>query len=358
MNRGARSLLITAGLLASTAAFALELLPGDLLVTDSGGARVLRVRPSDGSVAVLAPQPSSNQRLQKPTGITIDHHGDVLVADATRGQVLTVDPVDGWQYILESSDFLGEADPVPVGDAPYGIADYDDGIFQYYYVASAGAIFGIDEDFFVDWNSYVVVSDPLLAGARDLAIQFTDSPLGPLADVLFVAGAGSGLVAFDFGTDELTAAYTPPPNHHVLAVDVATSVGSAAVFSDVEITGSACTPGTAAIYTAGVTPTLLSSGGLLRCPVSVAADSLGIYVGDVASLDGGNARILKLSPAEGGTYTQSLVADIDGTSANPASIAIVPEPIPEPEFALLSASALGTVVAIAARSRRQAKSRG
>jgi hypothetical protein len=97
-----------AGLLAPAAA-ASQLQRGDLVVTDSSGARVLRVDRA-GHVEDFSPPAGGANLLVQPAGIVVLDDGPVYVADQANG-LIEIDRDTGEQHVLLS----------PVGTSPWGI---------------------------------------------------------------------------------------------------------------------------------------------------------------------------------------------------------------------------------------------
>ena len=98
---------------------ALELMPGDLIVTDFnradqtrqyGTGRVLKVNPVTGETSII----SEGGELDIPWGVVVDSKGNIIVSDQAMepsdpgdvGAIIVVDPATGNQTILSEGGLL------------------------------------------------------------------------------------------------------------------------------------------------------------------------------------------------------------------------------------------------------------
>ena len=81
---------------------------GDLLATDFGGRRIIRVDPTSAETVI-----SSGGSLVAPNSLAIAANGDVFVVDQGANAVIRVDPISGAQTVVSSGGFF---------DTPVGIA--------------------------------------------------------------------------------------------------------------------------------------------------------------------------------------------------------------------------------------------
>jgi len=161
-----RIALLALALLHGSDAAALQLRQGDLLVTDSANARVLRVDPGTGSVVPFSPRAGSGPNLLfVPAGIAIDPDGPIFVADAFADRIVVIDPTTGAQSVLHDfSAQFGDFGPSDVGDAPAGL-DLEDGVSgldrRDLFVASADGVYRVS-------RQTGATSSALLSGAAEL----------------------------------------------------------------------------------------------------------------------------------------------------------------------------------------------
>ena len=81
---------------------------GDLLATDFGGRRIIRVDPTSAETVI-----SSGGSLVAPNSLAIAANGDIFVVDQGANAVIRVDPISGAQTVVSSGGFF---------DTPVGIA--------------------------------------------------------------------------------------------------------------------------------------------------------------------------------------------------------------------------------------------
>jgi hypothetical protein len=324
-----------------------KLAAGQILVTDANHARVLQVDPGTGAVADFSPRAGSGaNELVKPAGIAIDqdHQLVFLVDAAAPGHLVKID-LFGRQTVVDDP---ATAMPVDVGQEPFGVEWF----FSLFVVAD-GSYSIVDP---VAGSPTGGHSDPLLAHATGVAVlDGTDLAVATPGGLVLVPGGVFGFHApFRVGpvqvVSDVTSAWlaaTDPTFFTVQPLDCATSSDGAVQRWD--RTGD---------------PTPVASGDLLRCPISIGllTDPLRLFVGDAATPQGGEARVVEVS-ANG---AQSLVANLPapvsaaGVAAAssamdtwPAGLVVVPiDLVPEPEAPAL---ALGCAAALAAIARRRAR---
>jgi len=100
MSRIFALLILLASMTTCGAVCAAMLRPGDIVVADGDGARVILIDPTTGAQTLL----SSGGMLVRPLGIAIDAHSRILVVDedASNGAVIQIDPITGKQTLISA----------------------------------------------------------------------------------------------------------------------------------------------------------------------------------------------------------------------------------------------------------------
>lgn len=370
------ALLLSIGLLAFPA-HAVVIHSGDLLVTDTNGARVFVVRVADGSVEALAPRLGVPNLLAAPAGIVQSQStGAVFVVDNQLDELIRIDPTSGEQAVV---NVIGGT-PVSVGSGPWGLAIREQPGATEFWVSARGSHeirhlvaltgFGI--------VSLPVVSNPVLASARGIALDSEDA-----VDVLHVArddGEGYSNVVLSngglFNPLYYEAGIVQPPTDvspGFPAWDVERAkpqgIESERVYLTLQATQIVlgipfCDPANTAVSQYGITDLIPyhhdairtdiapGDGDPLHCPLAVAAAADGrLYVTDTllpAPL-GTAARVVRVGPP-GVWDTREVVAslpDLQGSLTLPSGLFVAPEP----ESLGCGWAALLTCAALAARRR-------
>lgn len=304
-----------------------ELAPGDLLVTDLNNGRVLHVRAATGAVETLTPLGVGPDLLQSPAGIAMGFASQAIyVVDFADGDVLRVDPATGEQSLLTRfvTAFPPHFEPIDAGPEAWGIAVRQQGwvgrFGEELYVVGPNAIHHATQDFFGEWHQTLESGDPALP---DQPRQITLSEVPAEVYRMAIAGGSAGYVEYAFpgvvdGSSLVLA------RERVLGVhQLPSKVDTAAVQFDVENVFSCANA--VVVRPNGSGGAIWSEGGLLRCPVSVEIGFHGeVYVGDVESVVGGDARILVLTPDGAGGFQQRVLAELpDADDAYPADLELV-----------------------------------
>lgn len=100
---------------------------GAVLVSESGGGRVVRIALETGAVEVVV------DGLDAPEGIAIAPDGAIAVAEVGAGRILRVDPADGTRTVLDEAAPIGFPAPAgaPTAYIPTGLAVAPDGSVVY-----------------------------------------------------------------------------------------------------------------------------------------------------------------------------------------------------------------------------------
>jgi len=272
-------------LVAATAAHAVSLAPGDIVVTDQGKESIFKVDPATGVATLI----SANGNLQDPRGIVIDTDGTLLVADKAAGAILRVDPADGSQTVVSSGGSFNDPTGIAL-EASGDILVADPG---------AGEIFRVDPATGSQSSVASGFNDPFgidLAVDGSGGILFTDEGDEALLRVDPLTGTTSVIsqngdfknprgVAIDASGDVFVA----EKNEKVIRVDGATGA-----------------------------QTVVSQNGDLKDPTGIAIDADGnLLIADPAA-----DAILSVDPVSG---AQSVVS-ASSSFGNPFGLAVVPEP--------------------------------
>ena len=278
---------------------AVDLKPGDILVTDIGSRAIIRVDPATGEQKVV----SSGGSLTFPTGIAVEASGQIVVVDGVQG-VLRVDPTTGAQTVLSSGGFFV---------FPFGIA-----------IEANGNILVADEDAFGGPGAIIRV-DPVTGEQAQPPVSsggFFAAPSG-----IAIEANGNVVVA-----DQVSAVSPFNGDGGIIRVNPATGaqtpVSSGGRFGcpfaiAVEASGNilaTTSPGCKASGVVRVNPSgdqiFFFGGGFFVNPAGIAVEANGnILVADT------NAHAVIL--VDPGTGAQSLVSS-GGGFVNPHGIAIVP----------------------------------
>jgi streptogramin lyase len=118
--------LVLLALWPATTARAVELQPGDILITERNVAAVSRLDPATGERTTV----SQGGLLASPAGVAVEADGDILVADpgafGFSGAVIRVDPDDGAQMTVSRDGVIA---PASIAVAPDGGVFVTDGLF-------------------------------------------------------------------------------------------------------------------------------------------------------------------------------------------------------------------------------------
>lgn len=339
-------------LLAAGQARALQLHPGDMLISDETNHRILHVDPASGLVANLTPRAGSGPNLLvKPEGIAVDPDGEIFVVDASLSSLIYVDPATREQSVVHAySPISGDLGPIDVGMYPRGldISDYTSGLFDArdLFVMSAGAIYQVNRDVILGSSSTLLFSDSglgILQNPQDFAIQETGATL----DAFFVARPSDVIQYPPTG-----GGYTTLVGPHIGGVDFLSGV-----LAYSQEPPNCNTPDGSQGVEQWVLPmgpiVPLSTGGLITCPVAMKfASPNDIYVIDVPNAYPYKNRLLRLH-FNGASWDQSFVATLPGTyffwsAAVPVSF------VPEPDGAALGAAVAAALAGLARRRRAYA----
>jgi hypothetical protein len=301
---------------------------GDLLVTDRNNGRVLRVNIENGAVTTFTPRPGVTNFLVAPAGIAFQS-AVPLVIDSGTSKLVLIDAETG-----EQTPHTDGSGPVTFGGNPWGLD-----ISSTFAMSVAPGSQQI-------YRTYLVYGSPgaAVSGGNPALLSVATGIAAFGYDEFVVAGRSAGLVSVDGGTVSLLAS----PAYADQVFDVERD-GTGYAWTELF---AGCSSGALLRSSLG----LVSSGGLLRCPTSLAvtSDRSGwtAYVTDVGSLAGGSARVLEID----GAGAQSVLASLpDGAEPTfPAGVAIsTVEVIPEPGAL---AGALAALLALCAMSVRRGSS--
>lgn len=265
--------------------------PGDLLVTDSRNGRVLRVVPGSGFVEVLSPRPGQTNHLQRPTGIAVSRsHRSIYVIDAEDGQLVRINPDTGAQAVQQQQSVhpTVPGEPLQFPGAIRGLEippPAPDAFGDQVLVIGSQGVHRSTAQRRGGWSA------PELLTAPDFPAVPTGSALDRYGDPLrlWVATGGTTLQeATEQGGGLALTQAALFPTQTVVDVDVLPSGRSAML---VRTLSSPTMCSFATVYSLASEP--LASEELLRCPTAVALGARGeLYVADVASTEGGEARIV------------------------------------------------------------------
>lgn len=289
---------------------------GDLLVTDYGGARVLRVNATSGAVSVFSPSPGGTNLLNFPAGIAIAADGTVYVASNGNNKVIQIDPLTGVQTAL----------PFAVGQHPWGL-DMDAAGNLFVLAQTEGKVWKITAPAGPSGFSSTTVTDSLLIDAWGLAVQADGT--------LRIGGDTSGLLSVDPSDVTPSVSIAGPPLEAVMKIVGVSRMESTTQFGVSGGTG--CSGRLAGVWYhwppswKRVAANFLDGAGPFHCVFSLALtpDNQTFYVGDAGSFLGGSAQILKVQWSSGNVTTLASISDDTGP-ALPAGIAVAPITVPEP----------------------------
>jgi len=339
LRASARALLLGA-VLTGTAGVALAggFNQGDLLVTDNGGARVLRIDAIHKNVSVLSPPPGGANLLSFPAGIAIAADGTVYVASQGNSKVIQIDPATGGQTAV----------PLATGQGPWGL-DIDAAGNLFVLAAGSGEIWKLVNPSGAlpgGVFSFPVVHDPLLVRAWGLAVQADGT--------LRIGGDSSGLLLVDPSAGTPSVSVLQPPLQAGMKVVGVSRFNNTTQFG---VSGSSCARPLAGIWEValgGWIPVAANDGtgfGAFSCAFSLLLAPDGTsYVGDVTSPLGSGAHILVVAPGTGTVTNYANIPDAGGL-ALPAGIAIAPITVPEPGAGASLLAALGALGALVGRRR-------
>jgi hypothetical protein len=336
---------------------------GDLLVSDGVNGRILRVRPGEGAVDVFASGEdfplvvSPGDLVQAPDGI-------VYVADRVEGYVLRIDPRAGLPSPLVTSVVGCALGQIVDFGSPWGLAvDHNGALFvasrngSLYRVTPSTECAGL-------WNASIVAQSGFLFETRSLSVTSDGAGDGDFAYV--AAGGPAGLVEIDLasGVSSLPSGIPTATGGEVYGVDVLGNCAEAdciAPFTqNLPGVGGSCSSAGLYQYRRAGEATILSTLFdifLTEClfgAVATAPDE--VFITTAGSLNGGNARILRMyQPGTGQPWDGIQVATFsDGpTASTPTHLALVTVAVPEPGAAVVGLAAAAALLALARRTARK-----
>lgn len=284
---------------------------GDLLVTDNGGARVLRIDVTSGAVSVFSPSPGGTNLLSLPAGIAIADDGTVYVASNGSNTVIQINPLTGDQTAVVAAQ------------GPWGV-DIDTAGNLFVLAASSGKIWKHTKSD----ETFLIMTDPLLIDAWGLAVQADGT--------LRIGGDTSGLLSIDPSLVTPSVSVVEPPVEAVMKVVGVSRLESTTQFGPGS-GGTDCSGRLAGVWNheppswQQVAANFLDGTGPFHCVFSLALtpDNQTYYVGDAGFFLGGNAQVLQVDSASGNVTTLASISNGTGF-ALPAGIAIAPITAPEP----------------------------
>ena len=371
-----RSLLRCAAMLftavfASADAFA-AVVAGDLIVSDEYNERILRVRPSDGSIEVVSPKPGQPNLLESPADLVVTDAGRLFVADASAEKIFEIDLATGQQSPLQS----------------YGLVGFDLGgpIFGFYDLAFYNLMDGIDADangvlYVYDGGmSRVMRVEPALLGWTATPIPpgqpfqvifglaLTRDDAGNAEDI-FISTVTSGLWNVDVATGADSQIGSTPVAEGGRTQDVEASgsceellcvIPFTEIVPDIPDGGCGCVGtslNTFAVFALFAGSAVVYDGFETgRCTHGLArVSSTEYYVGSTTNrCQGTNGRIDRIVD-RGAGFTRELVANLPplpgGFGVHPTGISVVTVPEPMPG---LTAAAVAASLVLLGRRRRSA----
>ena len=288
-------------LLAPTAADAVTLKPGDLVVSFSEPpVTIAKVKPRTGALTPIA----SGDHLKAPWQLAVSPNGQIVVADYQDKSILSIDPVTGVQTVVSSAATFK---PVGLAWAAGGkliVSDYD-----------AGAILSVDPR---TGARSTVASDPSLVQAAELAV----TPNGRV----FVATENNtfgGAYAIAPRTHAVRALATAAATDMDRPYGLALSATGKVLVADYSAVPPDEFGAVFSIPPSGGTPRLFSSGQLFGGgPIGIARSFQGpLYVADTSSPDG-DGSVISVNPRSG-HQRRVAMASASGLSF-PDGVAVVP----------------------------------
>lgn len=370
-----RSLILCAAMLFTTAFVSADVfaavVAGDLIVSDEYNGRILRVRPTDGSIEVVSPKPGQTNLLERPADLVVTDTGRLFVADTVAEKIFEIDLATGQQSALQS----------------YGVVGFDLGgpIFGFYDLVFDNLMDGIDADangvlYVYDGGiSRVMRVEPALLGWTATPIPpgqpfqvifglaLTRDDAGDAEDV-FISTVTSGLWNVDVATGADSQITSTPVAMGGRTQDVEASgsceellcvIPFTEIVPDIPDGGCGCVGtslNTFAVFALFAGSAVVYDGfepG--RCAHGLArVSSTEYYVGSTTNrCQGTNGRIDRIVD-RGAGFTRELVANLppvpSGLGVQPTGISVVT--VPESMPGLTTAAALAASLVLLARRRR------